>query len=152
MLDEMISFSREKQSGDNFSGGFGEPIASLDCLSSWNAGIRQPQGTDDARSDRASSVWTTWTPKLHSVKQLIADDVNTDSPWTVYHPSLGRKLYKELKVPQVTFQAQLTGTRLEFVSAKNAKPLRFWVRSDLITHLTQCRVEKIAAETFSCEL
>ena len=32
--------------------------------------------------------------KLHSVKQLIADDVNTDSPWTVYHPSLGRKLYK----------------------------------------------------------
>jgi 3'-5' exoribonuclease len=32
--------------------------------------------------------------KLHSVKQLIDDDVNSNSPWTVYHPSLGRKLYK----------------------------------------------------------
>lgn len=32
--------------------------------------------------------------KLHSVKQLIEEDVNADSPWTVYHPSLGCKLYK----------------------------------------------------------
>ncbi len=32
--------------------------------------------------------------KLHSFQQLIADDVNKSSPWTIYHPSIGRKLYK----------------------------------------------------------
>ncbi len=32
--------------------------------------------------------------KLHCVKQLMKEDVNTDSHWTPYQPSLGRKLYK----------------------------------------------------------
>lgn len=32
--------------------------------------------------------------RIHSVSQLIEDDVNQASPWTVYHPSLGRKIYK----------------------------------------------------------
>ena len=32
--------------------------------------------------------------KIHSFGQLIEDDVNKSSPWTVYHPSIGRKLYK----------------------------------------------------------
>ncbi len=32
--------------------------------------------------------------KIHSVSQLIEEDVNKDSPWTVYHPSIGRKIYK----------------------------------------------------------
>jgi 3'-5' exoribonuclease len=32
--------------------------------------------------------------KLHSFEQLIEEDVNPNSPWTVYHPSIGRKLYK----------------------------------------------------------
>lgn len=32
--------------------------------------------------------------KLSSVKQLIEEDVNKDSPWTVYHPSMGRKFLK----------------------------------------------------------
>ena len=32
--------------------------------------------------------------RIHNVSQLIEDDVNKDSPWTVYHPSLGRKIYK----------------------------------------------------------
>ncbi len=32
--------------------------------------------------------------KLHSFQQLIAEDVNKQSPWTVYHPSIGRKIYK----------------------------------------------------------
>ena len=32
--------------------------------------------------------------KLHSFQQLIEEDVNKDSPWTVYHPSMGRKIYK----------------------------------------------------------
>ena len=32
--------------------------------------------------------------KLNSVRQLIDEDVNKSSPWTVYHPNIGRKLYK----------------------------------------------------------
>lgn len=32
--------------------------------------------------------------KLHSVKQMIDEDVNTDSSWTVYNPSMGRKIFK----------------------------------------------------------
>jgi 3'-5' exoribonuclease len=32
--------------------------------------------------------------KLHLVDQLIEEDVNTESAWTVYHPQLGRKIYK----------------------------------------------------------
>ncbi len=32
--------------------------------------------------------------KLHSFQQLIEDDVNPNSAWTVYHPSIGRKIYK----------------------------------------------------------
>ena len=32
--------------------------------------------------------------KLHSFEGLMREDVNVDSPWTVYHPQLGRKLYK----------------------------------------------------------
>lgn len=32
--------------------------------------------------------------KLHSFQQLIEEDVNPSSPWTVYHPSIGRKIYK----------------------------------------------------------
>ncbi len=34
--------------------------------------------------------------KLHSFQQLIEDDVNPSSPWTVYHPSIGRKIFKGL--------------------------------------------------------
>ena len=34
--------------------------------------------------------------KMHSFEQLMRDDPNVDSPWTNYHQSLGRKLYKGL--------------------------------------------------------
>jgi 3'-5' exoribonuclease len=32
--------------------------------------------------------------KVHSFQQLMRDDANVDSPWTAYHQSLSRKLYK----------------------------------------------------------
>ena len=32
--------------------------------------------------------------RLHQFDQLIRSDNNTESSWTVYHPNLGRKLYK----------------------------------------------------------
>ncbi len=36
----------------------------------------------------------TMDARMHSVRQLIEEDVNKDSVWTVYHPSLQRKFYK----------------------------------------------------------
>jgi 3'-5' exoribonuclease len=35
--------------------------------------------------------------KLHSFEQLMRDDANVDSAWTVYHAQLGRKLFKSDK-------------------------------------------------------
>jgi 3'-5' exoribonuclease len=32
--------------------------------------------------------------KLHNFTQIIREDVNSESPWTTFQPSLGRKLYK----------------------------------------------------------
>lgn len=32
--------------------------------------------------------------KVHSFQQLIDEDVNKNSSWTVYHPSINRKIYK----------------------------------------------------------
>ncbi len=32
--------------------------------------------------------------KMHSVRQLIEEDVNKESPWTVFNPPLQRKIYK----------------------------------------------------------
>ena len=32
--------------------------------------------------------------KIHCAKQMIDEDVNTDSRWTVYNPAMGRKIYK----------------------------------------------------------
>ena len=32
--------------------------------------------------------------KIHSVNQLIEEDVNKSSPWTVFNPSMQRKIYK----------------------------------------------------------
>jgi 3'-5' exoribonuclease len=35
--------------------------------------------------------------KLASVRQIVAEDVNTDSNWTVYNVQLGRKIFKGIK-------------------------------------------------------
>lgn len=32
--------------------------------------------------------------KLHAVEQLISEDANSESPWTIFNPALGRKIYK----------------------------------------------------------
>ena len=32
--------------------------------------------------------------KVNTCWQLISEDPNVDSPWTVYHPNLERKLFK----------------------------------------------------------
>jgi len=40
--------------------------------------------------------------KIFSLGQIIRDDANTDSAWTPYQPSLGRKLYKGPIAPSAT--------------------------------------------------
>ena len=32
--------------------------------------------------------------KMHTFTQLMSEDANSDSTWTTYHPSLGRKIFK----------------------------------------------------------
>ena len=32
--------------------------------------------------------------KVHCAQQMIEEDANTESPWTVYNPAFGRKIYK----------------------------------------------------------
>ena len=32
--------------------------------------------------------------KLHCFQQLMDEDPNVESPWTIYHASLGRKIFK----------------------------------------------------------
>ena len=32
--------------------------------------------------------------RIHHVEKLVEEDANKDSPWTVYHPNIGRKIYK----------------------------------------------------------
>jgi len=92
MLDEMIA-QAEKQSGENFPEDLANQLRHM---------IVSHHGTLEFGSPKVPMTLEAIAlhhldnldAKLHSVKQLIADDVNTDSPWTVYHPSLGRKLYK----------------------------------------------------------
>lgn len=92
MLDEMIK-EAEKQSGESFPENLANQLRHM---------IVSHHGTLEFGSPKVPMTLEAIAlhhldnldAKLHSVKQLIADDVNTDSPWTVYHPSLGRKLYK----------------------------------------------------------
>lgn len=92
MLDEMVA-QAEKQSGENFPEDLANQLRHM---------IVSHHGTQEFGSPKVPMTLEAIAlhhldnldAKLHSVKQLIADDVNTDSPWTVYHPSLGRKLYK----------------------------------------------------------
>lgn len=92
MLDEMIAQS-EKQSGEIFPEDLANQLRHM---------IVSHHGTLEFGSPKVPMTLEAIAlhhldnldAKLHSVKQLIEDDVNADSAWTVYHPSLGRKLYK----------------------------------------------------------
>ena len=47
-----------------------------------------------SREAIALHLLDTLDARLHHIDQLIDEDVNTASAWTVYHPALGRKIYK----------------------------------------------------------
>ena len=92
MLEEMIQ-QTNKQSDDVF------PVELADQLRHM---IVSHHGTQEFGSPKvpmtleavALHYLDSLDAKLHSFQQLIDEDVNTASPWTVYHPSIGRKIYK----------------------------------------------------------
>jgi len=92
MLDEMIHQTK-KQSGEDFPEELANQLRHM---------IVSHHGTLEFGSPKVPMTLEAITlhyldsmdAKLHSFQQLIEEDVNTGSPWTVYHSSLGRKIYK----------------------------------------------------------
>jgi 3'-5' exoribonuclease len=92
MLDEMIR-ETEKQSGESFPESLANHLRHM---------IVSHHGQYEFGSPKLPMTLEAITlhyldsldARIHSVTQLIAEDPNKDSPWTVYHPSIGRKIYK----------------------------------------------------------
>jgi len=92
ILDEMI-VETEKQSGEDFPQDLANQLRHM---------IVSHHGQYEYGSPKLPMTLEAITlhfldsldARIHNVSQLIADDVNKSSPWTVYHPSLGRKIYK----------------------------------------------------------
>ena len=94
LLDQMIA-ETEKQSGSPFPNEIADQLRHM---------IVSHHGTLEFGSPKvpmtleavALHYLDSLDAKLHSFQQLIEDDVNPNSPWTVYHPSIGRKIFKGL--------------------------------------------------------
>ena len=94
ILDEKIA-ETEKQTGAAFPGDVADQLRHL---------IVSHHGTLEFGSPKvpmtleavALHYLDSLDAKLHSFQQLIEDDVNPNSTWTVYHPSIGRKIFKGL--------------------------------------------------------
>ena len=92
MLDEMIA-ETEKQSGEDFPQDIANQLRHM---------IVSHHGQYEYGSPKLPMTLEAITlhfldsldARIHNVSQLIEDDANKDSPWTVYHPSLGIKIYK----------------------------------------------------------
>jgi 3'-5' exoribonuclease len=92
MLDEMI-VQAEKQSGESFPEDLANQLRHMIVSHHGSLEFGSPKVPMTLEAIALHHL-DNLDAKLHSVKQLIDDDVNSNSPWTVYHPSLGRKLYK----------------------------------------------------------
>jgi len=92
MLDEMI-VETERQSGEDFPQDVANQLRHM---------IVSHHGQYEYGSPKLPMTLEAITlhfldsldARIHNVSQLIEDDVNKSSPWTVYHPSIGRKIYK----------------------------------------------------------
>lgn len=92
MLDEMIR-ETEKQAGEEFPEDLANHLRHM---------IVSHHGKYEFGSPKLPMTLEAITlhyldsldARIHSVSQLIAEDPNKDSPWTVYHPSIGRKIFK----------------------------------------------------------
>ena len=94
MLDEKIA-DTEKQSGSDFPKELADQLRHM---------IVSHHGTLEFGSPKvpmtleavALHYLDSLDAKLNSFQQLIDEDVNPASKWTVYHPSIGRKIHKGL--------------------------------------------------------
>ncbi|MFT5299428.1 MAG: 3'-5' exoribonuclease [Mariniblastus sp.] len=92
MLDEMI-VETEKQAGEEFPEKLANQLRHM---------IVSHHGQYEFGSPKLPMTLEAITlhfldsldAKIHSVTQLIEEDANKSSDWTVYHPSIGRKIYK----------------------------------------------------------
>jgi 3'-5' exoribonuclease len=92
MLDEMIVMT-EKQSGEKFPKDMANQLRHMIVSHHGQYEFGSPKLPMTLEA-MALHFLDNLDAKMHSVTQLIEEDVNKDSPWTVYHPSLGIKIFK----------------------------------------------------------
>jgi len=92
MLDEMI-VETEKQSGEEFPDDVANQLRHMIVSHHGQYEFGSPKLPMTLEAI-ALHYLDSLDARMHSVAQLIAEDVNKGSPWTVYHPSIGRKIYK----------------------------------------------------------
>ncbi len=92
MLDEMLR-ETEKQSGEEFPHDLANHLRHLIVSHHGEYAYGSPKLPMSLEAFALHSL-DNLDAKMHSFNQLITDDVNKSSNWTVYHPSIGRKIYK----------------------------------------------------------
>jgi len=92
MLDEMI-VETEKQSGEDFPEELANHLRHMIVSHHGQYEYGSPKLPMTLEAI-ALHFLDSLDARIHNVSQLISEDVNKDSPWTVYHPSIGRKIYK----------------------------------------------------------
>ena len=92
MLDEMILMT-EKQTGEEFPKDVANQLRHMIVSHHGQYEFGSPKLPMTLEA-MALHFLDNLDAKMHSVTQLIEEDVNKDSPWTVYHPALGIKIFK----------------------------------------------------------
>ena len=92
MLDEMVA-ETEKQSGEDFPQDLANQLRHMIVSHHGQYEYGSPKLPMTLEAI-ALHFLDSLDARIHNVSQLIEDDVNKESPWTVYHPSLGVKIYK----------------------------------------------------------
>ena len=92
MLDELIA-ETEKQSGEEFPADLANHLRHLIVSHHGQYEFGSPKLPMTLEAVALHHL-DNLDAKLHSFQQLIEEDANKNSPWTVYHPSIGRKIYK----------------------------------------------------------
>ncbi len=92
MLDQMI-VETEKQSGDDFPEELANHLRHMIVSHHGQYEYGSPKLPMTLEAI-ALHFLDSLDARIHNVSQLISEDVNKDSPWTVYHPSIGRKIFK----------------------------------------------------------
>ena len=94
MLDEMV-IETEKQSGEDFPQDLANQLRHMIVSHHGQYEYGSPKLPMTLEAI-ALHFLDSLDARIHNVSQLIEDDVNKESPWTVYHSALGVKIYKSL--------------------------------------------------------